>query len=439
MRNKLTIDKTQLTKFLSTIKCLVLPAPLSIVGCQLSILTIIILMSACNGKQTAIERELYTCSMHPQVVKDKPGTCPICGMDLVRKSRPGEEVKITKELSYLLKPTNALIASSISTITPVQKTMEVKTEAKGIIAHDTRKIATISARFGGRIEKLYVKYNLQPIQKGQKILEIYSPDLLTAQRELLYLLHSDAGNWQLIELSKQKLRLLGLSETQINQLVSAKQESYSFAVYSEVDGYVMEHSMSDRSEPELANSDLSMDKKNGLKIREGIYVTAGESLFTVVSHADLWAEVDLYQRDVSHVKLNQPVLISIDNTSSEAVKAKIDFIQPFFKNGEDFTKVRMYLSNPHHHYHAGQIVTATFTLSSQNALWIPVAAKLDLGKRDVAFVKRRGGFRPMAISTGHQSGEWIEVLGGLEPGDSIAYNAQFMVDSESFIKVSKRN
>ena len=193
---------------------------------------LLLVLASCKGKEShsANGGEQYTCTMHPQVVQDKPGLCPICGMDLVRKSRPGKEVKITKELSYLLKPTNVLVTSSIRTITPVQKAVEVKTEAKGVITHDTRKIATISARFGGRIEKLYVRYNLQPIQKGQKILEIYSPELVTVQRELIYLLQSDAGNSQLIELSRRKLKLLGLSESQINQLVSTKQESYSFAV-----------------------------------------------------------------------------------------------------------------------------------------------------------------------------------------------------------------
>ena len=136
--------------------------------------SLLLVLASCKGKDdnSANGGEQYTCSMHPQVVQDKPGLCPICGMDLVRKSRPGEELKITKELSYLLKPTNALVASSIKTVTPVYKSMEVKTEAKGIIAHDTRKISTISARYGGRIEKLYLKYQA----KGFVVLAFPSND-----------------------------------------------------------------------------------------------------------------------------------------------------------------------------------------------------------------------------------------------------------------------
>ncbi len=111
------------------------------------------LLLSCNrgDKHTAHEGDQYTCSMHPQVVRDKPGTCPICGMELVRKTQAGEEVKISKGLSYLLKPTNSVVIASIRTVFPIRKPMEVRIEARGTITHDTRKIATISARFGGRI------------------------------------------------------------------------------------------------------------------------------------------------------------------------------------------------------------------------------------------------------------------------------------------------
>jgi Cu(I)/Ag(I) efflux system membrane fusion protein len=399
----------------------------------------VLLLAGCNrNEQTAHEAEEYTCSMHPQVIQDKPGRCPICGMDLVRKAHSGEEVTITRELSYLLKPVNAVIVSSIKTVSPVQKTMETLIHAEGTIIHDTRKISTISARFGGRIEKLYIKYKLQPIHKGQKVLEIYSPELVTVQRELLYLLDKDPGNSEMIQASTQKLQLLGLTEDQVNQIVSSKKESYSFAVYSPVDGYIMEHSESDGS-PMQANSDDSVDESPGLKIREGMYVTSGESIFTVVSHSDLWAEFDLYPKDAPYVKVGDPVTISVDNSRNENIESKVSFIRPFIKNGERLTKVRVYLSNPHRHYHAGQLVGATFTTSAEDSMWIPSTATVALGTQDIAFIKRYGVFRPKAISAGRQSGDWIEVLDGLEIQDSIAYNARFMVDSEAFIKVNQKD
>jgi len=401
-------------------------------------LVVAMLLASCGrSEHTANETEQYTCSMHPQVIQDKPGTCPICGMDLVRKTRQGEEAKITKELSYLLKPVNSVVIASIKTVFPVRKAMEVAIKARGTITHDTRKIATISARFGGRIEKLYIKYKLQPIHKGQKILEIYSPELVTAQRELLYLLDKDAGNDEMIRASIEKLQLLGLTARQVDQMVSSNKELYSFAVYSPVEGYIMEHSESGSDASRMpANPGQSADESSGLRIREGMYVATGESIFTVVSHSDLWAEFDLYPKDSPYVKLNDSVTITVDNSTEEGMEAKVSFIQPFIKNGENLTKVRVYLSNPLHHYHAGQLVSATFITTSENSMWIPANARLDLGTRDIAFIKRYAVFRPGAISIGRQSGNWIEVLDGLKPQDSIAYNAQFMVDSESFIKVN---
>ncbi|HMI65632.1 MAG TPA: efflux RND transporter periplasmic adaptor subunit [Cyclobacteriaceae bacterium] len=400
-----------------------------------------VLLAGCNsGEHSAHDDEQYSCSMHPQVIQDKPGRCPICGMDLVRTARSGEEVKITKKLGYLLKPVNSVVTASIKTVFPVRKASEIVIEAKGTITHDTRKIATISTRFGGRIEKQYIKYRFQPIHKGQKILEIYSPELVTAQRELLYLLDKDAGNIEMIRSSRVKLHLLGLTESQVGQIVSSGKESYSFPVYSPVEGYIMEHSESGPAAfPTPAEADQPMDESSGLKIREGMYVKTGESIFTVVSHSAVWAEFDLYPKEAPYVKLNDPVTITLDDSPEEHMESKVSFIQPFIKDGENRTKVRMYLSNPHSHYHAGQLVSAALTTSSGNSIWIPANARLDLGTRDIVFIKRYGVFRPMVISIGRRSTDWIEVLAGLDPRDSVAYNAQFMVDSEGFIKVNQKD
>src|SRR5690348_12669318 len=126
-------------------------------------LPILLLLASCNRGGQQAEADTYTCPMHPTVISDRPGTCPVCGMDLVRKGKPGEEVKITSELNYLLKPTNAMVVSSIRTVTPIQKQMEFATTANGIIAYDTRRATSIPIRFGGRIEKLMIKYNFQPV------------------------------------------------------------------------------------------------------------------------------------------------------------------------------------------------------------------------------------------------------------------------------------
>lgn len=412
---------------------------------------ILLMVFSCTQKKDQASHDLYTCPMHPTVIQDKPGSCPVCGMDLVKKGQPGEEVKITAELNYLLKPTNAMVASSIKTISPVQKSMNVQTKSNGIITYDTRRFTSLPIRFGGRIEKLLVKYNFQPIRKGQKILEIYSPELLTAQRDLLYLLKSDKDNSQLIEGAKEKLRLLGLSDSQISELSTTSQENYSFAIHSPVNGYIVEEAVVNSLTPTDPAASVSMDggmaTSNSttkqaptrllggeILIREGMYVSTGQIIFKIVNTEQVWVEFDVYQRDAAFISENDQVHLTFDNTPEEIV-ANVNFIQPFFKNGERFVKVRVYLSNQGNKFRIGQLVKAQFSTPSQNTLWIPVSARLDLGTKEIAFTKRRGVFRPKEIITSRQSGDWIEVISGLEVSDSIAYRAQFMIDSESFIKV----
>jgi len=406
---------------------------------------------SCTQKKDRANHDQYTCPMHPTVIQDKPGSCPVCGMDLVGKGQPGEEVKITAELNYLLRPTNAMVTSSIKTISPVQKSMNVETKSNGIIAYDTRRFTSLPIRFGGRIEKLFVKYDFQPIRKGQKILEIYSPELLTAQRDLLYLLKSDKDNSQLIKGAKEKLRLLGLSDSQISETATTSQENYSFAVFSPVDGYIVEEAVVNSSTPTEPAPSAAMDggmaTRNSiakqaptrsaggeLLIREGMYVSTGQIIFKIVNTEQVWAAFDVYQRDAALINQNDQVHLTFDNTPEEVV-ASVNFIQPFFKNGESFVKVRVYLSNPGNKFRIGQLVKAQFSIPSKNTLWIPVSARLDLGTKEIAFTKRRGVFRPKEIITSRQSGDWIEVISGLEVSDSVAYRAQFMIDSESFIKV----
>ncbi len=405
---------------------------------------IALIVVSCNNQNEHATHDQYTCPMHPTVIQDKPGSCPICGMDLVRKGQPGEEVKITAELSYLLKPTNAMVVSSIKTILPVEKSVDVISKINGTIAYDTRRFAEVPIRFSGRIEKLFVRYNFQSVRKGQKILEIYSPDLATAQRELLYLLKSDGDNAALIEKAKDKLKLLGVSDSQISELITSGKESYSFAVYSPVDGYVMETrngsetSASSKSGGMGESSEKSSEKesysteKSELQTRAGMYLNAGESIFKIVNTENVWAEFDVPQKEASALKVNYPVTIEMNE--SESAEAKLDFVQPFFANGESFVKVRVYLKNSYNQYRVGQLVNASFNKPSSKSIWIPQSAVLDLGTKQVVFIKRQGIFRPKSVVVFKKSYDWTGVT-GLESTDSIAYNAQFMMDSESFIKV----
>jgi membrane fusion protein, copper/silver efflux system len=414
----------------------------------------LLLTGSCNRRMEHATHSRYTCPMHPTVVRDSPGTCPICGMELVKMRPSGTGEMSMAELSQLLRLPNPAVITSIRTITPVRKLMEVTTKANGVITYDTRRLTSIPIRFSGRIEKLSIKYNFEPVRKGQKILEIFSPELVTAQRDLLYLLKSDSRNSLLIEAAREKLLLLGISDVQLAQLVSTGQESYAFALYSPVDGYIVEEARQVASstpgqssnppftDGAMANGSTSdamqlssLLGSNELSTREGMYVNAGQSLFKVVNTDQIWAEFDVYQHDASVIKINDRVMLTMDD-SVEPIEETVNFIQPFYKNGGSFVKIRIYLVNKRNKFRIGQLLTASFGAPSGNSLWIPRSAKLDLGSDEITFVKKHNIFLPKSIVTARQSGDWVEVLSGVGLMDSLAYNAQFMVDSESFIKVS---
>ena len=422
-----------------------------------------ILVAACKGENHHAEGTTeYTCPMHPQIVQHEPGTCPVCGMDLVSKSGHREGVAITEDLAFLLKPTNSAVVASIATTQPEQKAVEATIKMDGIITYDPRGIFTVPARVGGRIEKLYVKYNFQPIRKGQKLMEIYSPDLITAQKELLYLVRTAPDDQQLIQAARQKLQYLGATEEQINRLIRSGEESYTFALYSPYDGYVIDlnatapAATAGISASPAASSGGGMEAMGGgsatttamptaassspagqaIQLREGMYVTLGQPLLRVVNATQLWAELNVPAGEVSSLAKGSPVVITFPQLPGQKLEAKVDFLQPFFDEGENFAKVRVYLLSDQQQTVVGQLVTAEASFKTDTHLWVPKAAVLDIGTKAVAFKKVNGVFEPAAVSTGLNAGKAIQITSGLSQTDVVAANAQFLVDSESFIKIN---
>lgn len=425
-----------------------------------------------HGHTTAEEE--YTCPMHPQIVQNKPGTCPICGMDLVKKVHAGgDSLPLNADLEALLQPTNSVVIANIATVQPQRRSQAVTVQANGIITYDTRRLFTIPARYSGRIEKLYVRYQYQPIRKGQKLLELYSPELITAQRELLYLLSDDQGNAPLIASARQKLRLLGVTDAQLADLQRTRQPSYSLAIYSPYDGYIVEESANVPSATTptgtgMANSRSSMGAGSGmgddgntagtdeltfapptpltgggaiggsLLLREGQYVQTGQRLFRVVNPGRLWAEFRLYAQDAAGIKPGDALTISFDQTNLSPRPARVSLVVPFLENGTSFVTLRAYLPGSNT-LRVGQLIRAQIRKGTTEGLWLPATAVLDLGNEQVAFVRQpsTNAFRPVRVQVGSQSEGYVVIRSGLNEAQAVAQNAQFLIDSESFVNLTK--
>jgi biotin carboxyl carrier protein len=417
----------------------------------LLVFALTVVLASCSTKETAHEHaDTYICPMHPTVVSDKPSTCPVCGMDLVRKARPGEEVKMTEELNKLIKSPNETVIASIATMKPQFKSMPVELTLHGVVSYDARNTANISARVGGRLEKVFLKYEYQPVSKGQKVAEIYSAELVNAQRELLYLLQADANNASLIEAAKSKLLLLGATANQIETIVQRKEVLYTFPVVSQVTGFIIAASAaapaapapSAMSAPTAGADGMSMGgdgsagntaspitptASNSL-IREGSYVTTGQTIFKTVNTNSVWLEFRITADQGNHLSARDNL------TTSGGQHLKIDFIEPFSEGGEDFIRIRSYAGGQQ--WLVGQLVQATIQKNTKESLWLPKDAVTELGINKIVFVKERGQFKPRSVQTGIESNGLIEVRKGLASGDDVAVNAQYLVDSESFVKIS---
>ncbi len=407
---------------------------------------LLLVLAACSQNHDQTSHELiYTCPMHPTVISDTPGTCPVCGMDLVRRSAAGNDEKISEEVSKSLTSPDEAVISAINTIRPEFKSVPLYVDAVGTVTYDTRNIYSIPARVAGRIEKMFVKFEFQAVKKGQAIAEIYSPELVTAQRELLYLLENDGENHQLISGAKQRLELLGLPRTQVNAMDKRTAVTQTFPIYSPYSGYLISKESGVPATPNASNSGGLTDGMGEIRsasaavsnaaarsalVREGDYVAKGQTLVKLVNADALRVELDLVGADAEIISEEDNV--QLDFLNGNTVQASVDLVQPFFDKGQNFLKVRVYVKDID--LAIGQLVKARIQLKPREALWVPREAVVDLGTEKVVFVKERELLKPRKVTTGSDAGKLVEVRTGLASSDEIAANAQYLVDSESFIK-----
>ncbi|MBS1574685.1 MAG: efflux RND transporter periplasmic adaptor subunit [Bacteroidetes bacterium] len=381
-------------------------------------------------------KEVYTCTMHTEVVSDKSGKCPKCGMTLVKKATEIASPQTVK-LESLLKPTNEFVISTIPLTTVSQQSEPIEIDALGNIGYDTREVGSISARVTGRIEKLYVRYRYQKVTKGQKILDIYSPELMTAQQNLLFLLQNDAGNLAFIQAAKEKLLLLGMSNEQLLQVIKTGKPSLTISVFSNYSGHIHETGAGNNMNTGNSNmKDISLITEE-LPLKEGMYLQKGQSIFSVYNPVKAWAVLNIYAENQALVKLGNPVEIIPETSPDKVINGKVDFIEPFYRKESKTLTVRVYFNNAALKIPIGSQVKAVISGNVKDASWLPAESVLSLGMDKVVFLKSDGGFRAKKINTGITYRGKIQIIDGLAIQDSIAVNAQYLMDSESFIKINR--
>ena len=386
-----------------------------------------------NKKVSAIAdtESIYTCPMHPQIREHHPGNCLICGMPLVKKENANREISQI-DLSTLLQSNNNTVVSSMPITTMRFAKQQIQLEALGSIEYDTRFMKTISAGVSGRIEKLYIKYRYQPVHRGDKIMNIYSPELLTGQQNLLFLVKHDPTNTTLINAAKQRLLLLGMTQNQLQKVISSGKALFLVTIYSDYSGHVHEAG----NNAMASQQEIPMNVTSELSIKEGMYVEKGQPVFRVVNMDNIWVTLNFFPGENSLIKVGTPVTI-IPETTDKKIFSKIGFIEPFYKNGSKTISARVYLNNSSGMIPVGSQVKATLNVQTNFSNWLPKESVLSLGLNKVVFLKEGDVFKAHRVSTGIVANNLIQVIEGLDTKDTVATNAQFLIDSEGFIKLKQ--
>ncbi|MBI3510228.1 MAG: efflux RND transporter periplasmic adaptor subunit [Bacteroidetes bacterium] len=363
-----------------------------------------------------------------------------CGLLLVfffscntaeEKKQTGDSTNILKrrvvDFSSVLKPVSSSVLSNVKVISPMQETLPLIVDATGYIDYDNYSKWDISSRYSGRIEKLYIRYNYQHVNKGEMLFEIYSPDLVTAQENFVYALQNSAGDTALINSAREKLILLQFTSDQIREIESSRVVKNSLPVYSKFDGYV-------REIPMETNSMASYQQSPLLSVREGMYADRGQILFNVVNQQKFVAMLKIKSDDLGKIKLKQEVTFYIDNDSSMQMNGTVDFIDPVFNSDSKTLNIRVNVNNNKNMHKIGSLVNAKINSGNADGLWLPKSAVIDLGSEKIVWILKDGSFRSAKVETGQYSGGMVEIRSGLTGADQVAAEAHFLSDSEDFIK-----
>jgi Cu(I)/Ag(I) efflux system membrane fusion protein len=293
----------------------------------------------------------------------------------------------------------------------------------GEIGYDERRVKVVSAWIGGRIDKLYIDFTGVNVRKGDPLVELYSPELVSTQQEFLLALETRARIWSLgdqdalrsasdlVESTKRRLQLWGISNEQIDEIEKTRKISTQMTIHAPIGGTVIHK-----------------------QAYEGQYVKMGEKLYTIVDLSVVWALVDVFEYEMSWVKSGQKVSISTPAYPGRIFSGTVSFIDPFLDTKTRSVKVRMDVPNKDLELKPGMFAEARLKIPHEGQkpiLSIPYTAVLDTGVRKLVYIDLgKGVFKPVEVRIGQRAGPWVSVLSGLRKGQKVAVSANYLIDSQ---------
>jgi len=366
-------------------------------------------------KDEVTKETIWTCSMHPQIRQNEPGKCPICGMDLIPLTS-SNDAGSDNPFIHTMSPQAAALAN-IQTSKVSYTTPEYEVYLTGKIAANEQKLASITANYSGRIERLFVDFTGQNVNKGEKMATIYSPELVTAQRELIEAAKNKQINPSLYNAVREKLRLWRITEKQIDAIESSGEVLTELDVYADISGIVITRNVS-----------------------RGDYVNKGSVLFEIADLSSIWVMLDAYEQDLAWVNVGSKVNFTVASLPGKEFASTVTFVDPIINQQTRTASIRAEASNPNLQLKPEMIVQGKIItkLSSQTelkgrSLMIPKTSVLWTGIRSVVYVKVPGtefpSFEMREIILGPRAGDYYVIEKGLQEGEEIVTNGVFAVDA----------
>lgn len=389
----------------------------------------------------------YVCPMHPQIIRDEQGTCPICGMDLVAVEQQGDAPSGERRLLYYRHPHNPTITSgepmqdemgmdylpvyedgrgvSVQISPVVRQNMGVRTakvardklwrriDTVGYVDYDENKLSHLHLRTDGWIETLTVKSEGERVRRGDVLFELYSPTLVNAQEEYLQALAGSSS--RLIAASRERLIALGVSEDQIKSLGKTRRAQQMLKIYAPQDGIIA-----------------------SLNVREGMFVKPATEVMMLADLSSVWLLAEVFESQADWVRVGAPADVRLSYLPGREWEGEVEYIYPSLDRKTRTLKVRLRFDNPDEELKPNMFADVTiYGGAKRDTLVIPREALIRTGEQERVILDRgEGGFQPRKVVAGIQVGDWVEIREGLREGDTVVTSGQFLIDSEASLKAS---